>query len=70
MVLLSDHISVSIDVVKHMAIIHKPSARRATFQEPRVKPVKRESMTSKQEAKFATGTKGYVGSMPVSKRCA
>ena len=69
MVLLLDHASVSTAVMRDATATHKENAMMATFKDLRVN-VERGSKASKQVTRFAIGTKGYVGSIPVTKRCA
>ena len=68
-VLSSDHTNSLTDVMRLMTMTQMANDMTPTFQDLQVKPVKRESRTSMQATRFATGTRGYVGSMSDSWHC-
>ena len=68
-VLLSDHTNSLIAVVRLMTMTQMANDMTPTFRDLRVKPVKRESKASMQATRFATGARGYVGSMSDSWNC-
>ena len=68
-VLLSDHTNSLIDVMRHVTMTQMANDMTPTFRDLRVKPVKRESKTRMQATRFATGTRGYVGSMSAFWHC-